>query len=142
MSHVSLIAADKPLPLCDFREYREKTSGKYTIGFAAGFYVEEHLYYRDAVEELGFEMKPYRYAFDLQNCEADLRHLTDYLWENLSAGEEVELWSLWVGDGSGRLRRYRGTLDEFDMNTLGMLFEHGKVGVLDEDVQTCLTVAI
>ena len=71
-----------------------------------------------------------------------MRHLTDYLWENLSAGEEVELWSLWVGDGSGRLRRYRGTLDEFDMDTLGMLFEHGEVGVLDEDVQTCLTVAI
>ena len=137
MSHVSLIAADKPLPPCDFREYREKTSGKYTICFEAGFYVEEHNYYRDAAEELGFEMKPYQYAFDLENCETDLQHLTDYLRENFSAGEEVELWSLWVGDGSGRLRRYRGTLDEFDMETLGMLFENEK---LLEEGQTCLTV--
>lgn len=137
MSHVSLIAADKPLPLCDHREYREKTSGKYTIGIAAGFSVEKHEYYRDAVEELGFEMKPYRYAFDLDNCETDLAHLLAYLRENLSAGEEVELWSLWVGNGPGRLRRYRGTIDEFDMDTLGMLLENEK---LLEEGQTCLTV--
>lgn len=137
MSHVSLIAADKPLPPCDFREYREKTRGRYTVGFATGFHVEEHAYYRDAVEELSFEMKPYQYAFDLENCEADLRHLVDYLRENFSAGEEAELWSLWVGSGPGKLRRYRGTLDEFDMDTLGMLFENEK---LLEEGQTCLTV--
>jgi len=124
MSHVSLIAADKPLPLCDHGE-------------AAGFYVEEHIYYRDAVEELGFEMKPYCYALGLENCEADLQYLVDYLRKNLSAGEEAELWSLWVGDGQGRLRRYRGKLDEFDMETLGMLFENEK---LLEEGQTCLTV--
>ena len=137
MSHISLIAADKPLPPCDFREYREKTRGRYTIGFDMGFHVEEHTYYRDAVEELGFEMKPYRYEFDLENCETDLQHLTDYLRKNLSAGEEAELWSLWVGNGPGRLRRYRGTVDEFDMDALGMLFENEK---LLEEGQTCLTV--
>ena len=139
MSHVSLLAADKALPLCDFQEYRERTDGRDAIGMAAGFHVEEHTYYRDAVEELGFVMKPYQYAFDLENCEADLNRLTGYLRENFSAGEEVELWSIWVGNGPGRLRRYRGPLDEFDRDTLSQLFDNEK---LLEEGQTCLTVVI
>ena len=129
MSHVSLIAADKKLPLCSKQEHRESTvavsnNEHVTIGFTCGFAVTEHSYYRDAVNGLGLEIKPFRYALDFECCEADLNQLLTYLKENFSPGEEAELWSLWVGGGHGeRPVRYRGRLSEFDLDTLGMLTE-------------------
>ena len=49
MSHVSLLAADKELPLCDKQEYRESAvavpdNEHFTIGLTCGFSVAEHSY--------------------------------------------------------------------------------------------------
>lgn len=129
MSHVNLIAADKELPLCDRQEYRERTvtvpnNKCLTVGCPCGFRVEEHSYYRDSTDCLDYEMKPFQYELTLEQCETDLNHLLTYLRENFSPGEEVELWSLWVGGGCGqRPIRYQGRLPEFDLDTLGMLTE-------------------
>ena len=154
MSHVALIAADKELPLCDRQEYRESTTilpdgERFTIGLGRGFRVEEHSYYRDSVDFLDYEMKPFRYELSLEQCETDLNHLLTYLRENFSPGEEVELWSLWVGDGHGeRPVHYQGGLPEFDLDTLGMLTEHAKepdpTGEYPDGLlsQVCITVEI
>ena len=154
MSHVCLIAADKELPLCDRQEYRESTvtvpnDEHFAIGFTCGFAVTEHSYYCDAVDGLGLEIKPFRYALDFECCEADLNQLLTYLKENFSPGEEAELWSLWVGDGHGeRPIHYRGRLSEFDLDTLGMLTEHAKEPDLAGEYpdglisQICITVEI
>ena len=154
MSHVSLIAAGKELPLCDRQEYRERTATlpnnkRLTIGCASGFRVEEHSYYRDSTDFLGYEMKPFQYELTLEKCETDLNHLLTYLRENFSPGEEVELWSLWVGDGHGeRPIRYRGRLSEFDLDILGMLTELPKEPDLTGEYpdglfsQICITVEI
>ena len=124
MSRVILIAADKELPLCDRREYRESAAGGATVGFLRGFQVAERRYYRDAVDALGFEMKSFQYELSLERCRTDLNRLLDYLRANFAPGEEAELWSLWVGNGGGtRPVRYRGKLPEFDLDTLGMLTE-------------------
>ncbi|MBQ1834281.1 MAG: hypothetical protein II111_01030 [Oscillospiraceae bacterium] len=139
MSRIYLLAADKPLPLCDFQEMREHQIDGNLIVFAAGFAVSELEYYREAVEELELPLKPYRYGLSLEHRGADLRRLTDYLRENLLPGEEVELCALWLGGGPGKLRRYRGTLEELDMDALGMLFEGDR---LFEDGQVCLTVMV
>ena len=56
MSRVCLIAADKPLPLCDRQAERASAvtvSGKaFTVSFVRGFRVAEHTYYRSAVDIL------------------------------------------------------------------------------------------
>ena len=152
MSKVNLIASDKELPLCDRQEFRESTVAvpgcePVTVGCTCGFVVAPHEYYRDAVDELSIEMKPFQYAFDFQMCQTDLDHLLVYLRENFAPGEEVELWSLWVGSGAGRVRRYRGKLSEFDLETLGMLYEvqhePDLTGEYDDlFCQLCLTVEI
>ena len=154
MSQVYLIAADKELPLCDRQEYRESTvtvpnNERFTIGCTCGFAVTEHIYYRPAVDELGYEMKPFQYELSLEQCETDLNHLLAYLRENFSPGEEAELWSLWVGDGHGeRPIHYRGRLSEFDLDTLGMLTELPKEPDLTGEYpdglisQICITVEI
>ena len=154
MSHISLIAADKELPLCDRQEHRESTvavsnSEHFTIGFTCGFAVTEHSCYRDSTDCLGFEIKPFQYELSLENCETDLNHLLAYLRENFSPGEEAELWSLWVGSGGGeRPIHYRDGLSEFDLDTLGMLTEHSKEPDLTGEYpdglisQICITVEI
>ena len=154
MSHVSLIAADRELPLCDRQEYRESTAappngGRFTVGLERGFMVTEHSYYRGSTDCLGFEIKPFQYELTLEQCETDLNHLLTYLRENFSPGEEAELWSLWVGDGAGeRPIRYRGRLSEFDLDTLGMLTGHSKEPDLTGEYpdgllsQVCITVEI
>ena len=154
MSHVNLIAADKELSLFNRQEYRESTTvlpdgERFTIGLERGFRVEEHSYYRDSTDCLGFEMKPFQYELTLEQCEADLNHLLTYLRENFSPGEEAELWSLWVGSGGGeRPVHYRGKLPEFDLDTLGMLTEVQKEPDLTGEYpdglfsQVCLTVEI
>ncbi len=151
MSHVNLIAAGKELPLCDRQEFRENTAtvnGKsFTIGCICGFFVAPHEYYQYAVDELGVEMKPFRYEMDFQVCQTDLDHLLAYLRDNFTPGEEVELWSLWVGSGAGSTRHYRGKLSEFDLDTLGMLYELERepdlTGEFDDLIcQVCVTVKI
>lgn len=131
MSRVMLIAADKPLPLCDKQEERSKTvtipmnvdsdiRGKsFTVTAPAGFKVEDHAYYRPAVDSLGYVIKPFQYELDLEEHEIDLKNLMDYLLENFSCGETVELWNLWVGvDQDNRPAYLTGALVDFDMDTL------------------------
>lgn len=103
MSRVILIAADKPLLLCSRQEVRTKTlklpNGEdFVIDYEAGFQVEEHSYYRYAVDELGYSMKPCQYELSFEEVEKDLHDLCSYLRENFTPGETVELWSVWVGD--------------------------------------------
>ena len=151
MSHVILIAADKELPLCDRQEFREHTSTvnkkTFTIGLACGFQVAPHQYYRDSVDDLGLELKPFQYELNFGVCQTDLEHLLAYLRENFAPGEEVELWSLWVGLGGGKVHRYRGKLSEFDLDTLGMLYETQRepdpTGEFDDLFsQVCVTIEI
>ena len=102
MSRVMLIAADKPLPLCSRCEMRTKTivieGTTYAISSSRGFQVLDHSYYRSCVDGFGYCIKPYQYELDLDSNETDLTHLKNYLSENLSQGEQAELWSLWVSD--------------------------------------------
>ena len=147
MSRVYLIAADKELPLLD--RVREFNYEDHSLVFANGIRVLKHEYYRWAVDELGFELKPCQYELDIVRHENDLRSFIDYLSENLSPGEEVELWSLWVGSGGGqRPIRYRGRLSEFDLDTLGMLtetqYEPDLTGEYPDGLisQICITVEI
>ena len=152
MSHVNLIAADKELPLCDRQEFRENTvivpgGEPATVGFTCGFMVDPHEYYRYAVDELDIEMRPFQYEMDFQVCQTDLNCLLAYLRENFAPGEEVELWSLWVGGGAGGTRHYRGKLSEFDLDTLGMLYELQRepdlTGEFDDLIcQVCFTIEI
>ncbi len=137
MSRVMLVAADRSLPACDRQTERthiSRVDGKdYAVACMAGFQLIEHSYYRWAVDELGYPMKPFRYELSMEHCETDLRYLVAYLREQVPSGEEVELWSVWVGGERETLRRFRGTLEEFDLDALGKLFERE---------QTCLTVSI
>lgn len=147
MSHVHLIAADKELPPCDKQEFREHSSSGFALGFTSGFIVMPHEYYRAAVDGLDLAMKPFQYELNFDPCQTDLDHLLAYLRENFAPGEEVELWSLWVGDGGGRVRHYRGRLSEFDLDTLGMLYElqhePDLAGEFDGLIcQVCVTVEI
>lgn len=123
MSYVLLLAADRPLPLCDCQEMRTtavKAHGTvHTISCMRGFKVSEHSYYRSAVDELGHAMKAHQYELCVERHGQDLQNLRDYLEENLSPGESVELWNLWVGiDRSRHVAHYRGRLADFDMDTL------------------------
>ena len=60
MSRVMLIAADKPLPLCDKQEERTVVSRfegeEYRVTCLSGFRISEHAYYRPAVDALGYEI--------------------------------------------------------------------------------------
>ena len=131
MSRVCLIAADKPLPLCDRQAERTSAvtvSGKaFTASFVRGFRVAEHTYYRSAVDILNYPIKPYQYELELELHEDDLRHLLEYLSAHFSPGETVELWSIWVGiDNNGRLPpHYTGKLADFGMDTLEQLLKPG-----------------
>lgn len=123
MSRVLLIAADKPLPFCSRYEVRTKTvvveRTTHIISFPHGFQVSEHSYYRSCVDGLGYSMKPYQYELDLDSNETDLTHLKSYLSENLSCGEQAELWNLWVGDLPERTPlRSQMPLSDLDINIL------------------------
>ena len=137
MSHVSLIAADRPLPLEEPEE----------MACPGGFRVLPHVYYRDAEDALGLERKPFAYELDLDRSQSSLAGLLSYLRKNLSSGEEAELWSLWVGEGGGtRPRHYRGRVSDFDLETLEMLtelqYEPDLTGEFPDGLisQVCLTV--
>ena len=136
MSRVMLIAADKPLPCCDFQVMRTKTitiptGQQFRVSASAGFLVEEHSYYRHAVEELHLAMKPHQVEFTLQADESDLLHLKEYLTENFTTGEDVELWNLWVGiDRDDRVLHSQERLSDLDLESIEQFLEapleHGK----------------
>ena len=141
MSRVVLVAADKPLPLCDKRVQRSKTSGAYTISCLSGFAVMEHAYYRSAVDSLELPMKSYQYELSAEFHEDDLAALKAYLAQAFAPGEETELWNLWVGDDDlGAVPRYRGRLADFDLDTLKQFVcpphPDGGIG------QCCMTIVI
>ena len=124
MSRVQLIAADKPLPLCDRRTERAKTvsaqGSRVTVTAEAGFAVLEHTYYRHAVDILNYPIKPHQYELALELHPDDLRDLKEYLSAQFAPGETVDLWSIWVGiDNDGHLPpHYSGKLADFGMDTL------------------------
>lgn len=119
MSRVYILAADKELPLCDFQEPRTSYSNGYAVTFDQGFKVEPLHYYRQAVDELGWPMKPFRYEFVMEKEETDLVNLRACLEANFSPGETLELWSVWVGDVNKKCPpRFRGKLEDFDMEAL------------------------
>lgn len=97
MSRVYVLATDRPL---------------------TGF--EELDYYRQAVEELGYPMRPFRYEFSMENKEKDWEYLRTYLETNFSQGEALELWSVWLsGDLNKKCPpRFRGRLEDFDLEAL------------------------
>ena len=121
MSHVILLCADRPLPLYDSHTRRVRAEGSVTVE-RDGFSVQANEYYRAAVEELDFPMKPCRYELDLRPAREDARLLKEYLEQNLAEGETAQLWSVWVPrypeDG---LSRYRGRLEELDGDALAPL---------------------
>ena len=136
MSAVTLLAADRPFPLYAAQTRRARTVstdfGPLTVE-EDGFSVQEHIYYRWAVEELGLTIKPFRYELDLRAAEGDVSQLRSYLETHCARGEQVELWNLWVGDAPGRVRRFSGMLSELALDTLEQLAEH---------FPTCLTIRI
>ena len=94
MSAVTLLCADRPLPLYESGVRRVETSshGGYTVRIeASGFSVGEHTYYREAVEDLCLTMKPCRYELDLRATQEDAAELRAYLAKHLRPGETVEL---------------------------------------------------
>ena len=136
MSAVTLLCADRPLPLYDsgIRQVETSSHGGYTVRIeASGFSVGEHTYYQEAVEDLGLTMKPCRYELDLRATQEDAAELRAYLAKHLRPGETVELWNLWVGDGPARPRRFSGALGDVELDTLKQL---------EENFQTCLTIRI
>ena len=144
MSRVCLIAADKPLPLCDAQAERTSvisvTGKSFTVTALRGFRVAEHSYYRQAVEVLNYPIKPHQYELELEHHPDDLAHLLEYLRSNFTSGETLELWSIWVGTDQSRPVRYSGGLADFDMDTLEQLLnppeQDGAPG------QCCLTVQV
>lgn len=127
MSLCMLIAADKPLPLCSRKTERSRTveieGEQFTVSCLSGFSVEEHNYYRDAVNVLDYPIKDYRYELSLEEEEADLQSLRDYLLEQFAPGEEVELWSIWLGDYEGKEIPVfqKISVQELDMDAVHML---------------------
>ena len=80
-------------------------------------------YYRQAVEELGYPMKPFQYELSIEHVEhkeANLEYLRTCLEANFSRGETAELWSVWLsGDVNKRPpTRFRGRLSDLDGEAL------------------------
>ena len=125
MSAVTLLCADRPLPLYESGVRRVETSsyGGYTVRIeASGFSVGEHTYYREAVEDLYLTMKPCRSQLDLRATQEDAAELRAYLAKHLRPGETVELWNLWVGvDREDQVSRFQGELADLALDTLEQL---------------------
>ena len=138
MSAVNLLAADHPLPMYDpqlRRSYTVKAEGEEVAVEAPGFSVQPHEYYRDAVEQLGLELKPCQYEVNLCPTEEEAALLRAYLKQNCMPGETVELWHLWVGTESEKPLRFSGPLEDLDRAALEQL-EARPLG------QTCLSIRI
>ena len=134
MSHVTLLCADRPLPLQEAQTRRVRTvrDGGHTVQVEEdGFSVRPNEYYDQAVEELNFHMKRTRYELDLRSTPEDAAALRAYLEANLAPGETVELWSVWVPRyPEDELTWYRGRLANLDQEAIEPL---GKWN-------TCITV--
>lgn len=138
MSVVTLLAADHPMPLSEAHTRRIRTvcSGRDAITVEEdGFSVQEHAYYRWAVDELGIAMKPCQYELDLRATEEDAVLLRDYLRQNGIPGETLELWQLWVGTEREKLIQFSGSLEDLDKDTLEQM-ESSPLG------QTCISIRI
>lgn len=136
MSRVILLAAGHPLPLYNSKIKRSGTRrmGAQVVALeAGGFSVQPHQYYRQAVEELGLEMKPYQYELNLDATGQDAQQLRDYLLEHCKPGEQVELWNLWAGDMDVRSFHLTGPLSDLDKDALEQLLEKD---------QTCMTILV
>lgn len=135
MSQIMLIAADKPLPLCDYQETRThqvRVGGQsLSMTLTEGFKIEEHYYYRDAVAALGFPMRPCRYELSMTYVERDLWLLQDYLERHMSPGDRAELWSVRTDTADRKICWQQRWLKKLDMAALGLLFG---------ERQVCLTV--
>ncbi len=131
MSRVMLIASDKPLPLCNIEERRTwimKLSENFRNPALRGqervmsgictFAIQEHSYYRGAVDELELKMKHFQYELEVEDDEWGAEQLTAYLKEHLNPGEQVELWNLWVGYDIISPARVSGALHDFASDTL------------------------
>ena len=132
MSCVYLLCSDRPLPLYESHARRRWTCRGIQYD-TDGFAVREHTYYRAAVDELGFSMKPCQRELDLRATDQDAELLRRYLRGNCAPGEQVELWNLWVGDVDVRAFHLEGPLSDLDKDTLEQLFEKD---------QTCMTITI
>lgn len=138
MSAVFLLTADHPLPLYDpelRRTYTVQAEGKEITVETPGFSIQPHEYYRDAVEQLGLELKPYQYEVDLYPTGEEAALLQAYLKQNCIPGETVELWYLWVGLEAEQVLRFSGPLEDLDKAALEQL-EARPLG------QTCLSICI
>ena len=146
MSRVYLIAADRPLPLYEAEQpwtrviklselFRnpDLRGQERTVSGISHFNVQEHSYYRSAVSALDLEMKPCQYELEVEKDQWGLEQLVTYLKEHFTSGEQVELWSLWVGDTLGRPVRYAGSLADFDLETLQQFFSAEAI---------CITITI
>ena len=78
-------------------------------------------------------MKPCRYEVKLHATEPDATLLRNYLSRHCSAGEQVELWYLWVGEVHVRAFRLTGSLSNLAADTLAQL---------EEREQTCVTLTV
>ena len=125
MSCVILLAADHPMPLYDpelCRTYPAQANGDDVIMETPSFSIQLHEYYREAVEELGLEMKPWQYELNLEAREDEAALLRDYLKKHCLSREQVELWNLWIGDDREEtIPCYRGLLADLDGDTLDQL---------------------
>ena len=121
MSRVILLAADRPLPLLEPAFRRVRCTGKLTVE-TDGFSVRPHEYYRSVVDELGVELKPFRYELDLEVTQEDVDALRAYLADHCRPGERIELWNLWVGvDREDRIPHFQGELADLALDTLEQL---------------------
>ncbi len=125
MSCVILLAADHPMPLFDTELGRIDTlqvEGSTVTMETPGFSIQPHAYYREAVEELGLNMKPWQYELNVEAREDEAALLRDYLNKHSIPGEQVELWNLWVGEDRGEtVPCYRGRLADLDSHALDLL---------------------
>ena len=74
MSRVILLSAERPMPLYEPELRRMSVSGGFTVE-TPGFSVQTHEYYRDAVDDLGLEMKPFSYELNLEATVEDAEQL-------------------------------------------------------------------
>lgn len=145
MSRVYLLTAAHPLPLCDRQAERESVvtvEGKaFAISFVRGFRVAEHIYYRHAVDRLGYFMLPWQYELEAEICETDLAHLKAYLTANSCSGETAELWSVWIGnDRSNELSHLCCRLEDLGLEILEQFLKPGLQGGLPRQCRLTITI--
>lgn len=137
MSRVQLLAADCPLPSADYRSLRTKAALGVSLTMEMGFQVSALSFCKSAVEASAdirrLAMKPCRYELSIEEDAEDLAHFRAYLRENCPPGGEIQLWALRLGEETRRPPRFRGCLEEFDLETLRQFLEAEEI---------CLTVTV